>query len=130
MYPAERLLGHSRGHPSTEVPVQPSDMAVQAAAFNFSWAIAAMLSMPSLCSQGSCCPRLFSQWDYVAQGSAMLRHQPLSTRSINIVLMQHLTFLKNRMQLFKMLCVDIPVLFVPLHYTEYLLQSHRNKFMY
>lgn len=33
MYPAERVLGHSRGHPSTEVPVQPSGKAVQAAAF-------------------------------------------------------------------------------------------------
>lgn len=75
MYPAEGVMGHSRGHPSTEVPVQPSDTAVQAAAFNFSWAMALMLSIQSLCSQGSCCPCLFSQWDYVARGSAMLRHQ-------------------------------------------------------
>lgn len=46
------------------------------------------------------------------------------------MLMQHLTFLRNQMQLFEMLRVDIPVSFVPLHYVEYLLLSHRNKFMY
>lgn len=76
MYPAERVLGHSRGQPSTKVSVQPSSTAVQAAVFHFSWAIAPMLFMQSLCSQGSCCPHLFSQWDYEAWGSAMLRHQP------------------------------------------------------
>lgn len=62
MYPAERVLGHSRGHPSTEVPVQPSGTAVQAAAFNFSWAIAPMLSMQSLF------PGLLLPWSLLTEG--------------------------------------------------------------